>query len=101
MEERQKIIMEPGKKYRGYGYINEYGEMHFEPTQQGASPNNMKIVRHDADYTLYESKNYWRMSVKVKKSNDKMTIISNFILAMQRATVMLRSYLSPTKIKKK
>lgn len=65
---REKMKLEPGVKYRGWGMVNEYGEVTFEASQPTTNPNGMKIVREDEDFTLYESSNYWKASVRLSKS---------------------------------
>ena len=50
-----KMNLEPGVKYRGTGWVNEYGEFQFQPEQKGSKPSNLKIVHQDGDYAIYES----------------------------------------------
>jgi len=43
---KEKMQMEVGKRYKGYGVLNEYGEYLFTPCQKlEPSEKNMKIVR--------------------------------------------------------
>ena len=61
--------LEPGVKYRGTGWINEYGEFQFTPEQKGSKPSNLKIVHQDGDFVIYESAHLWQVKVNFKKSN--------------------------------
>ena len=66
---KEKMQMEVGKRYKGYGVLNEYGEYLFTPCQKlEPSEKNMKIVRTNGSATLYESKNNFRLSVNVPKN---------------------------------
>ena len=66
---KEKMQMEVGKRYKGYGVLNEYGEYLFTPCQKlEPSEKNMKIVRSNGSATLYESKNNFRLSVNVPKN---------------------------------
>jgi hypothetical protein len=66
---KEKMQMEVGKRYKGYGVLNEYGEYLFTPCQKlEPSEKNMKIVRSNGSATLYESKNCFKLSVTIPKS---------------------------------
>ena len=62
-----KITLEPGRKYRGTAWINEYGEIQFRPEQKGTKPSNMKIVLEHESFTIYESKDLFKVAVKFSK----------------------------------
>ena len=49
---KKKIKMEVGKRYKGYGILNEYGEYTFEPCQVVENPKNMKIVQAQGNATI-------------------------------------------------
>lgn len=38
-----KINLEPGRKYRGSGWVNQYGEMFFRPEQKGGKSSFHKL----------------------------------------------------------
>lgn len=60
--------MTPGKRYKGYGSINEFGEFDFTPSQVGSKPDQKKIIKEEDEYTLYETKNYVLTSIRVPKT---------------------------------
>lgn len=92
---RQKIELIPGKKYKGVGYINEYGQMQFDPYQQGTRNNALKVVKEGANYSLYESVNILQVRVSIQKSHDmgKLEKVMALMKAFQGACVELRKYL--------
>ena len=61
--------LEPGVKYRGTGWVNEYGEFQFTPEQKGSKPSNLKIVHQDGDFVIYESAHLWQVKVNFKKTD--------------------------------
>ena len=65
-----KMNLEPGVKYRGTGWINEYGEFQFTPEQKGSKPSNLKIVHQGNDFVIYESAHLWQVKVNFQKTND-------------------------------
>lgn len=80
-QKREKMRMEPGVKYRGWGMVNEYGEVTFEASQPRHNPNAMRIVKETEDVTLYESLNYWRLTLRIDKhSNEPQPVRLKHIL---------------------
>jgi len=90
---KKKIKMEVGKRYKGYGVLNEYGEYSFEPCQVVENPKNMKIVLAHGNATIYESERFYKISVKVPKGANKAEICRQFTLDLSRAVYNLRMYL--------
>lgn len=57
MSKKQKLEMEAGVKYRGYGFINEFGEFEFTPEATGSRQGNVKILKTGENFTVsYSSK---------------------------------------------
>lgn len=93
MAELVNIKMEPGKKYKGTAWCNEYGEFNFRAQQKRADGDgNMKLVKEVDDYALYESKNYLKVAVKVKKTTDKVDMIKQFITLARLGITLIRNY---------
>lgn len=76
----KKIKLEPGKKYKGYAVLNEYGEINFTPSQVGSKPDLRKVVKEEEDYTIYETKNLIIASVRLKRE----------LTFMQRITALMK-----------
>lgn len=64
---KRQLQLEPGKKYRGYGFINEYGEFEFSPEQTGIRAGEVKLLKSGDDYTVSTTKNYVILHVRVKR----------------------------------
>lgn len=83
----QKIKLEPGRKYRGTAWVNEYGEIQFRPEQKGTKPKNLKLVLECDSFSIYESSNIWKVSVKfdkpfnVRQAASKMTFVLSQVVA--------------------
>ncbi len=90
----KKVIMQPGRRYRGYGYINEYGEMKFEPAQQSDSPNLMRVVDTAHDVTLYESGTKYKISVRLSKGGGRNGLIKQLLRQLDIASLMLAKYIN-------
>ena len=90
---RQKMIMEPGKRYRGWGFINEYGEVHFEASQKDDNPRRMRLVHTSEHCSIYESGENFRVAFKIRKNNDRMQMVRDFMAKIQLATVSIIKYI--------
>lgn len=92
---KQKLTLEPGKKYKGVGFVNEYGEMQFTPYQQGTRNNALKVVTEGQNYSLYESGNLIQVRVSIKKERTmgKLEKVMSLMNAFQKACLELKKYL--------
>ncbi|MBO7645619.1 MAG: hypothetical protein J6S52_01220 [Prevotella sp.] len=95
---KQKIKMEVGKRYRGYGLLNEYGEYTFEPCQVETNPKNMKKIQEHDNTCIYESENFYKIAVKVPKGRDYKEILHTFTYDLSRAIYNLRQYIQSTEL---
>lgn len=81
----KKLNFEVGKKYRGYGFINEFGEFEFTPEQTGANKGQVTPLRSTEDYNLSYTKKYVLIHMKLEKRSPielikkLMNICSNLI----------------------
>lgn len=83
----QKQTLQVGRKYRGSGWVNEYGELHFRPEQKGTKPTNLHLVQEHENYSLYESDHIFKVVIKfekrsfdVRQASSKMFFIVSQIL---------------------
>lgn len=89
---RSKMKMEVGKRYKGCGWINEYGQTFFEAYQSNQRDNAMKLVKENESYSLYESGNFLKIAVKIEKETDKFEMIKKFMAAFQDACFEIKNY---------
>lgn len=86
----KKMNFEVGKKYRGYGFINEYGEFEFTPEQTGAKKGQVTQLRCTDDYSLSYTKKYVLVHLRLEKSTTMelikrlMNICSNLIIDFKK-----------------
>lgn len=88
----KKIKLEPGKKYKGYAVLNEYGEINFTPSQIGSKPDLKKIVKEDDDYTIYSTKNYVIASIKLSRDLNFMKRISALMAIIDKLIQDFKHY---------
>lgn len=75
-----KLQLEPGRKYRGSAWLNEYGEIQFRPEQKGSKPGNLKLVVENEMFSLYESKKKMKVMMNFEKSNFDIATASHRFL---------------------
>lgn len=68
---RKKEAMEPGKRYRGYGFINEFKEFCFEPEQTGAHEGREKSICVKDGVRVSETKNLIIVKFNIEKQEQK------------------------------
>lgn len=84
-----KEEMEPGKRYKGYAFINEYKQFCFEPEATGSQAGREKIVMSKDGVTIKKTKNLLIVNLKLDRNlseaemarllMDKFNIAFNFL----------------------
>ena len=64
----KKEEMVPGKRYRGYAYLNEYKQFCFDPEMTGSQAGRETIILSKEDVTISKTKNYLMVKVKTPLS---------------------------------
>lgn len=88
----KKIQLQPGKRYKGYAVLNEYGEINFTPSQVGSKPDMKKIVCEEDDFTVYETKNFIITSIKIPKEMDFFKRVVKFLNISEQIVSKFRKY---------
>lgn len=88
---KQKLDLVPGKRYKGYAVVNEYGEMVFTPEQTGSRSGQQKIVKETPEYVLSTTKNLVVFHIRVPKSNG-LTLIKNLMSAVNNLISDVKNY---------
>lgn len=87
----EKITLEPGRKYKGTFWVNEYGEIQVRPEQKGTRPGNLKLVHENDTTKLYESNKLFKLTMTFQKEETAQAVIDRF----GRANLTLLNYFKP------
>lgn len=89
---RNKVELEPGVHYKGSFWVNEYGEFTAVPYNKGSRPGggNYTIVTETDDFSIYESKNLYKVVLKIDKAK---LCVGYAMRAFLSAADRLRDYL--------
>lgn len=64
-----KMELPVGKKIKGYGLINEYGEFDFIPEQTGVRAGETKLVKQGDNYSVSTTKKLIVVHIRLDKNN--------------------------------
>ena len=67
--------MIPGKRYRGYGFINDYKEFCFEPERTGSHAGQIKEVVVRDGIRVSESKKLVIVKLNIDRQPDKLAYL--------------------------
>ena len=87
----QRLQLEPGKKYRGSFWINEFGEFHCNPEQKGQNPTGMNLVSEGALHKLFTTKNTVRVVITLDRGTCDY-VSAQFTQAVTKAMVDILKY---------
>lgn len=72
MEDRlkeQELV--PGKRYKGYGWVNSYMEMFFRPQAEGSHAGQIKKVAETDRCKLSLSKKYVLLNIRIPRGTGR------------------------------
>ena len=82
----KKGQLEVGKRYRGYGTLNEYGEFSFEPENTGIRAGVIRQIAVRDGVTLSHTRDNLIVHMKIKKSENQRDYLREI---MKRVDVLL------------
>ena len=88
----EKIDLPVGKKVKGYGLRNEFGEFFFIPAQEGIRTDGMKIVKQGDRFTIYECKKKVKVVFDVPKAEERLKFLNNYLNLVNAVLSELRQY---------
>ena len=89
---KEKVEMVPGKRYRGYGFLNEFREFCFEPEAVGSQADRIKQVVQKEGVTLSYSKQHILLRVKLKRGLTAMALAQELMTKFQLIIKWLKEY---------
>ncbi len=89
---KEKVEMVPGRRYRGYGFVNEFGEFCFEPEAVGSQAGRIKPVVQKDGVSLSYSTRHILLRVKLKRGLTAMTLAQELMTKFQLIIKWLKEY---------
>ena len=88
----KKGQMEVGKRYRGYGVLNEYGEFSFEPENTGVRAGVIKQIAVRDGVNLSQTKDNIIVHMKIRKSNNQRDYLRDIMRKVDVLLGLLKEY---------
>lgn len=92
MDKRQKIELKPGVKYKGYGFLNPYGEFEFTPEQTGSRQGKRRLIKEGDGFTLSETNQVLIVHLTLAKEFKGLLLIKKFLSITNQIITFLRDY---------
>lgn len=88
----KKEQMQPGKRYKGYGFINEFKEFQFIPEDTGSRAGREKCILEREGLRITETKNLIIVKFNLEKQSDKTGYIREFSRLFNEFTNFVNKY---------
>ena len=84
--------MEVGKRYRGYGFINEYREFSFEPEATGSHAGREKCISSKDGIRVSATKNLVLVKFNIEKKENKLDYIKALTKIFNTISTIFNEY---------
>ena len=89
---KTKEQMIPGRRYRGYGFINEYKEFCFEPEQTGAHEGREKAICVRDGVKVSATKKLVIVKFNLEKEDDKVNYFKKLTKIYNTISNIMQEY---------
>lgn len=89
---QKKEKLEVGKRYRGYGTLNEYGEFNFEPENTGSRAGVIKQIVVRDGVNLSHTKDNIIVHMKIRKSGSQRQYLRDIMRKVDVLLGLLKEY---------
>lgn len=89
-KKRKELV--PGVKYRGYGYLNEFGEFEFVPENTGSRQGRKKLLKQGERFTVSTTNAHVVIHMLIGRESEKLKLAKEFMQVVNDVLVVLRDY---------
>lgn len=82
----------PGVRYRGYAYVNEYGQINFDPEETGKRAGLIKMLHTSGKYTLKLTREHLLVTMKIVRDGDFVVMTKEAYEILSDLLVKARTY---------
>lgn len=87
----KKFNFPVGRKVKGYGVLNEYGEFDFIPEQTGSRNGVVKLIKAGEGFSVKHTQKCVMVHITIDKG-DKLTTLKKFMQMSSQVLLILRDY---------
>jgi hypothetical protein len=84
--------MKPGVRYPGYGFVNEYGEFQFTPSEVGSRAGQKKLLKSCENYTVHTTTKCMIFHLCIDRKMTVVEKIRKIIELMNELINIVREY---------
>ena len=94
MEEtkKKKLEMQQGKRYLGYGFLNEYREFCFEPVKEGSQRDRQNIIKAGDGWSVSTTGKKVVIHISFLKDSSTLELIKRFLKRVDYCIKVLKDY---------
>lgn len=89
---KKRLDLIPGQKYKGYGFINEFGEFEFTPEQTGSRKGVKKFIKTGEGFTVCETRDLLITHITVRKTPKKVELMKEYLNIFNKTLEIIRDY---------
>lgn len=89
---KQRLNLEPGVKYRGYGYVNDFGEFEFIPEQKGINKGKRKLLKEGNGFNIAETKQCVIIHVTLPRRSERIELVKEFLKVTNEVIRIINDY---------
>ncbi|MDT3388369.1 MAG: hypothetical protein LIR46_11505 [Bacteroidota bacterium] len=89
---KRKIDLQQGVRYKGYGYINEFGEFEFTPEQKGIRQGWQRLVKQGDGWTVNETKNSIIFHINIVRNGSPLSRMREFFEKVNKISEIITNY---------
>lgn len=89
---KKKRVFEVGKKYRGYGFLNEFGEFDFVPEETGSRQGVVKKVKEGANFSVSTTSKYCLVHIRIERPAGGLNGVRKLMLEVDDVIKTILNY---------
>lgn len=89
---KKRVDLKPGVKYKGYGFVNEFGEFEFTPEQTGSRKGQKRFIKTGERFTVCETSQLVIVHISVPKVEPKLRLMKDYMEVVNETLTILKDY---------
>lgn len=82
----------PGRKYRGYGLLNDFGEFEFVPEETGSREGRVKAVTQGKGFSVSMTSKSILVHINIERKGTQLTRIKELMSKVSEVINKFREY---------
>ena len=88
----KKMNLKPGVKYKGYAYLNEYGEFEFTPAEIGKNQGKKRLLVERESFTVHVTDHVMIIHQRLVLQKENRAILTEYCKQVNELLNILGKY---------